>query len=202
MSLLLVVAADHPPQKHGPVLLLQRGCQKTHLRRQEKGLRESPHQRERAHDLKEHLLGVLKLIPKDLLFILETNGILIGHEPDYAGELARFGNLHVRVSLKGSSRDEFSRLTNAKLEGFNLQIKALENLVAAGVSTNLAVMVSFSTAQNLESLRKRLSVISPGFHDFETEELAFYGDAAKRLKAAGIDYEKGYRPDSIPPEQI
>jgi uncharacterized Fe-S cluster-containing radical SAM superfamily protein len=48
-----------------------------------------------------HLLQVLQLIPKEIRFILETNGILIGHDPSYAKALARFPNLYCRVSLKG-----------------------------------------------------------------------------------------------------
>ena len=37
-----------------------------------------------------HLLKVLQLIPKEIHFILETNGILIGHDPSYAKELSLF----------------------------------------------------------------------------------------------------------------
>src|SRR5512135_1489939 len=33
---------------------------------------------------RSHLLQVLQLIPKEIHFILETNGILIGHDPSYA----------------------------------------------------------------------------------------------------------------------
>jgi uncharacterized Fe-S cluster-containing radical SAM superfamily protein len=33
---------------------------------------------------REHLLGVLALIPGAIRFILETNGILIGHDNTYA----------------------------------------------------------------------------------------------------------------------
>src|SRR3990172_750148 len=36
----------------------------------------------------EHLIDVLARIPKDLLFILETNGILLGADPDYAEDLS------------------------------------------------------------------------------------------------------------------
>jgi uncharacterized Fe-S cluster-containing radical SAM superfamily protein len=48
---------------------------------------------------REHLLELLRLLPQEeLLFILETNGILIGADPSYAAELARFPNLYVRTS--------------------------------------------------------------------------------------------------------
>ncbi len=82
---------------------------------------------------REHLVGVLDHIPPDLLFILETNGILIGFDATYAGQFARFANLYVRVSLKGASEEEFSRLTGAAPEGFLLQLKGIENLYNSGV---------------------------------------------------------------------
>jgi len=58
-----------------------------------------------------HLLKVLELIPKEIRFILETNGILIGHDPSYAKGLSRFPHLYVRVSLKGACPEDFGRLT-------------------------------------------------------------------------------------------
>lgn len=76
----------------------------------------------------EHLMKVLYLIDGRYLFILETNGILIGEHEEYAKDLSKFRNLHVRVSLKGTCEDEFSRLTGALPEGFGLQLRALENL--------------------------------------------------------------------------
>jgi uncharacterized Fe-S cluster-containing radical SAM superfamily protein len=106
---------------------------------------------------KEHLLGVLDVIPNDIRFILETNGILIGHDEDYATELARYRNLHARVSLKGTNEEEFSRLTGAEPSGFGLQLKALENLVRAGVSAHAAVMVSFSPPESVLALKESLA---------------------------------------------
>ena len=151
---------------------------------------------------KDHLLGVLSLIPKDLLFILETNGILLGHDASYADELGKFENLYVRVSLKGASEHEFTTLTGAKPQGFELQLKALENLHRAGVDTQPAVMVSFSTPESLSSLRKRLVEISKRFENFETEELVLYGEVEDRLRKAEIAFDAAYYPEAIPPEQV
>ncbi len=151
---------------------------------------------------REHLVGVLEHLPLDLLFILETNGILIGHDATYAEELARFENIYVRVSLKGTSEEEFSRLTGAAPKGFLLQLKAVENLHKAGVRVQPAVMTSFSSPENLLILRKRLAQIAPGLSDIETEELVLYGDVAERLRRAGIRYCTAYRPDGIPTEQV
>lgn len=135
---------------------------------------------------REHLIRVLELIPEDLLFILETNGILIGYDEDYAEALSRFANLHVRVSLKGCCEEEFSRLTGADPQGFALQIKALDQLARAGVSAHAAVMASFSTAENLAVLRQRLAETALGPMELEVEEVLMYRDVAERLKKAGF----------------
>lgn len=147
-----------------------------------------------------HLISLLGLIPMEYVFILETNGILIGHDETYAEELSRFPNLRVRVSLKGACEAEFSRLTGARPEGFGLQLRALENLVNHGVRANPACMVSFSSVESIEKLKERLGRI--GFEDFEVEELVLYPAVEKRLKGLGIRYGVAYEPSCIPKAQI
>jgi uncharacterized Fe-S cluster-containing radical SAM superfamily protein len=148
------------------------------------------------------LISVLELIPKDYLFILETNGILIGNDEKYAEDLSRFSNLYVRVSLKGTCEEEFSMLTGAIPEGFQLQLKALEHLVRCKVNTHPACMISFSSNDNIHTLRKRLRAINPAFEDFEVEELILYPAVEERLKKLKIEFRTGHRPDKIPFEQI
>ena len=151
---------------------------------------------------REHLMKVLELIPKDYLFILETNGILIGSDETYARDLARFPNLHVRVSLKGTCENEFSRLSGAIPEAYTLQLKALAHLVDNGVDAHPACMISFSTEENIRSLRKRLKMIHPAFEDLEAEELFLYPEVEARLKKMKVDYSSAHRPERIPSEQI
>jgi uncharacterized Fe-S cluster-containing radical SAM superfamily protein len=150
---------------------------------------------------REHLIKVLELIPQDYLFILETNGILIGSDETFARDLARFSNLHVRVSLKGACEDEFSRLTGAIPEAFELQIKSLEHLVEYGVDTHPACMVSFSTEDHVKALRKRLKAIHPVFEGFEEEELILYPAVEERLRKMNVEYGPARRPERIPAEQ-
>lgn len=150
----------------------------------------------------EHLLEVLHRVHRDYLFILETNGILIGYEEWYAKELSRFPHLHVRVSLKGTTEEEFSRLTDAHALGFQLQLKALENLSKEGVSCNPSVMISFSLPENVENLRKQLASFQKDFFHFEEEELILYPSVEERLKRANIEYRRAHYPDAIPVEQI
>lgn len=149
-----------------------------------------------------HLIKLLTLIPQDYLFILETNGVLIGHDRTYAEELSRFPNLSVRVSLKGTCEEEFSQLTGAQPDGFQLQLKALELLKHYGAHVHPACMISFSSPENILSLKKRLRALDPSFEDFEIEELILYPAVEKRLKNLKVRYITGYRPDGIPFEQI
>jgi uncharacterized Fe-S cluster-containing radical SAM superfamily protein len=151
---------------------------------------------------REHLLKVLELIPKDILFILETNGILIGHDKTYAEDLAKYENVYVRISFKGCNEEEFSVLTGAEPEGFNLQLRALENLFRANVYSRPAVMVSFSPLESIEHLKRRLGRIDKGFEDIEIEELVLYGDIEKRLKRSKLRYVTAYEPGHMRTEQI
>ncbi len=134
---------------------------------------------------KEHLLELIRTIDKKLLFILETNGILIGHDEGYAMELVG-SNVYVRVALKGASREEFARLTNARPEFYDLQLKALENLEKHGANYRPAIM-TFS--RDIGGLIRRLEEISPGLsQDLEIEGLMLFPHVKKDLERRGIDY--------------
>jgi uncharacterized Fe-S cluster-containing radical SAM superfamily protein len=137
---------------------------------------------------KDHLSGILELVDQsNFNFILETNGILIGHDRHYADQLSRFKNLHVRVSLKGISRREFSRLTGAKPEAFDFQLKALKNLLDAQVSFHPALMVSFSSDAGIQQLKGKLVEIDQSLTaSLEEEHVILYPPVVKRLKKAGI----------------
>jgi uncharacterized Fe-S cluster-containing radical SAM superfamily protein len=150
----------------------------------------------------EHTIKVIENLKKDYLFILETNGILIGQDEEYAKVLSRFKNVHVRVSLKGTSNEEFSILTGSIPEGFDLQIRSIVNLMRYGVSVHAACMISFSTLENVNKLRSRLREIHPSLEEFETEELILYPHIEERLKKLNVKYYTAYKPDRIPPEQI
>jgi uncharacterized Fe-S cluster-containing radical SAM superfamily protein len=137
---------------------------------------------------RKHLFEVLELVDQsDLRFILETNGILIGHDRDYAEQLSNFKNLHVRVSLKATNPEEFHRLTGAKPEAFNLQLKALKNLLNAEVSFNPALMMSFCSSKGIEQLRNELQKIDQNLFDIlEEEYVILYPPVVERLKNANI----------------
>jgi len=152
----------------------------------------------------KHLLQLLDdLDGKDFHFILETNGILIGKETDYAKELSKYRFIHVRVSLKGCNEKEFTTLTSAKPEGFTLQLRALESLLHAGVPCHPAVMISFSTKQSLQELTRRLKSINRKLaEELETEELILYPNVKRKIVKHGLKYQTSYTPSNIPREQI
>jgi len=137
---------------------------------------------------RSHLLKVLELIPEEIRFILETNGILIGEDPSYARSLSRFPHLYVRVSLKGACPEDFTRLTQAEPGGFAYPLKALERLVEEGVDCFPAVMANFSSQGEIKKLRKKLKAIRPDFEDFEEEELIPYPFVLEHIQKADLPY--------------
>jgi uncharacterized Fe-S cluster-containing radical SAM superfamily protein len=153
---------------------------------------------------KPHLLQLLNILQnKGYRFILETNGIPIAYDSNYAKDLAEYPFLHVRVSLKGCNEEEFAILTDAKPEGFTLQLKALENLVKAEVSCHPSVMSSFFPRESLNRLACRLSKISPELSEgLEIEELILYPRVIRRLRHFGLEYRVAHKPNSVPQEQI
>jgi len=135
---------------------------------------------------REHLIEVLERIPKNLLFILETNGILIGADESYARDLARFDNLYVRVSLKACNQTGFSAVTGAIPKGFQLQLQALESLARFGVNVHPALMISLSSPEAIDAMKKRLGNIRRDFAEIEVEELVVYGEIEDRLIKANL----------------
>ncbi len=90
------------------------------------------------------------------------------------------------MSLKGACAEDFERLTGVNAEGFTLQLKALENLLEAGVDCFPAVMANFSSKDKIKELRQSLNGIRPDFADFEEEELILYPFVVEHLEKGGM----------------
>ena len=131
---------------------------------------------------RKHLIVLLDNISPEFLFILETNGILLGADKSYVKELSRFRNLHVRVCLKGCNSEEFSMLTGAE-KGFEYQIKALENLRDERVGFNIALV---SAKHEEKQLFDRLNEMGLGNVMVEEEEIKLYPPVRKRLDKEGL----------------
>jgi uncharacterized Fe-S cluster-containing radical SAM superfamily protein len=153
---------------------------------------------------REHLLRILELVDQtNYFFVLETNGILIGYDKSYAKDLAKFNNLHVRVSIKGTNEEEFERLTLANGEAFNLQLKALKNLLDEGVSCHPVAMLSFCGKSGKSELIKRLKEIDKSLIENLEEEYVFlYPHVKERLSKFKIQPTIAFSPSKIPRELI
>ena len=136
---------------------------------------------------KEHLFGVLrKLKNTNLLFILETNGILFGDDEKYVKDLGDYENIHVRVSLKAGSPEGFQRRTGAKGEFYQLPFIAISNLMKNRISFHIACMSDprLMPRDERKSIIKKLDSI--GYSDFFEEEICDpYKTTVMRLEKAG-----------------
>jgi len=156
----------------------------------------------------EHLLSVLEELGElapGILFILETNGIVLGAEPAWARALAdvKKVRVHVRVSLKGCTEKEFHYLTGAKPEAFRLQLQALKNLVDAGVSCHAAAMLSFSPPESRAKLEEELRKVSDELaQELEEEYVFLYPHVKELLRKHGLVPRVAYDPSSIPDELV
>jgi uncharacterized Fe-S cluster-containing radical SAM superfamily protein len=144
---------------------------------------------------KSHLLGLLEKVENSAfgLFILETNGILIGADPDYAREIAKFKKVHTRISLKAGTPEAFTRKTGARTDGFELPFQAIENLLKAGASIHVAAMSADArivSKQERQSLLDRIASIHPVLvRNLEEEVVDPYHTTLERLRYAGIELE-------------
>ena len=132
---------------------------------------------------REHLFELLDLVEQsEFIYILETNGMNLGANPEIAKQLAKYKRLHVRVSIKGCSPEEFHVLTGAKREAYEWPFKALRNLIDAGVSCNACVMASFSNQEGIADIKQKLSQITPGIlRSLEIERIKQFPKVRARL---------------------
>ncbi len=158
----------------------------------------------------EHLVKVIERVTSyGLHFVLETNGILIGAREDYAKRLASFhgAGIEVRVSIKGTSPEEFWRLTRARPEAWWLQLRALESLVRYGLEPGEevypAVMLSFSDEKGYKRIRKLLASIHPRLaSSIDPEYVFLYRHVEELLRKTGLRPRIAYRPGEIPRELV
>jgi uncharacterized Fe-S cluster-containing radical SAM superfamily protein len=136
---------------------------------------------------REHLLSVLGLLEgKGFTFILETNGIPLGHDESYAQELARYHDVYVRVSLKAGTAEGFQERTGAKGNFWELPFQAIESLMRAGVNFHVAAMTDprLMPSEERGNLLHQLRQI--GYDGYLEEEMCDpYRTSLVRLQAAG-----------------
>ncbi len=157
-----------------------------------------------------HLIKVIELVTsKGYHFVLETNGVIIGLREEYAHKLASFhgAGIEVRVSIKGTSPQEFALITKAKPYAWSLQVRALKLLVDYGLEPGEevypAVMLSFTNDKGVTRIKRILSAIhSKLAESIDPEYVILYPHVEKLLKTTGLKPLRAYKPNEIPPELI
>jgi uncharacterized Fe-S cluster-containing radical SAM superfamily protein len=137
---------------------------------------------------KEHLLGVLDLVDDtDYFFVLETNGILLGKEPEYVRALRKYRNLYVRVSIKAGTPEGFEKRTGGKGKFYELPYLAVDTLHREGIYFRVASMSDprvMPKEDRKEMIRKLREV---GYKDYLEEEVCDpYDTSVIRLRKAGF----------------
>ncbi len=134
-----------------------------------------------------HLLALLDLVSRESprsLFIVETNGFMLGLRKEFCRDLRR-PNVRVRVSLKGTDPESFERTSGARAEFFRYPIEALSELKRLGVDCGPAIMSGLFSREQMASLRADLR--SSGLSiPLEEEYLEPYGFVLENLRKRGI----------------
>ncbi|UCG90337.1 MAG: radical SAM protein, partial [Candidatus Heimdallarchaeota archaeon] len=141
---------------------------------------------------KEHLLALLPYVMKTKypLFILETNGIILGTDKNYVKQLAKFKDkIYVRVSFKAAIPQTFTQLTGAIGKYYDLPFKALKFLLDEGIYARAAAMTDSNVMSKEErtKLIRMLDEIDPSANyssTLEEEQIDAYDTTFNRLKAS------------------
>lgn len=138
---------------------------------------------------REHLLKYLKYVEDSpFKFILETNGTLLSDE-EYAKQISKFKKIHVRVSLKAGTPEEYARKTGATPESFELPFQAIRNLREYGVNFSIAAVSDpriMSTNERNKLIQKLETIAHSLTLNIDEETLLPFKPALERIHCAGI----------------
>lgn len=138
---------------------------------------------------RQHLFELLDLVEASkFVYILETNGMTLGADPDFARQLACYKRLHVRVSIKGANASEYHTVTGARVSSYRLPFLALHHLIEAGVSCNACLMASFSSSDSIAEFKEQLFNLHPGIlRSLEIETITLFPKVKERLDRYGLE---------------
>jgi len=108
-----------------------------------------------------HLIDVITRIHENDLsldFILETNGLLLGMQPEFIDRL-NLPNLHIRVAVKGWDEAGFEKISGAYGTFFEYPLIGLKNMLAAGLDAWPAVMRDTFGEAGISKLKSRLTAM-------------------------------------------
>jgi uncharacterized Fe-S cluster-containing radical SAM superfamily protein len=106
----------------------------------------------------EHLVKIIDRTlqtKKDLTFILETNGLLLGFYPDFIERLA-IPRLSIRVALKGWDPASFQEITGAEKDYFVYPIIGIKKMLQKGLDAWPAVMFDVFGEEGVNSLKTQM----------------------------------------------
>ncbi|MFB0560959.1 MAG: radical SAM protein [Candidatus Lokiarchaeia archaeon] len=141
---------------------------------------------------KRHLIELLGLMEDSdfPLFILESNGTILGVDEDYVEQLSKFNKVYLRVSLKAGNPEGFSWRTGARDESFELPFKAIQNLWDHKVNFHCAAMTDpriMPSRERKQLLEKLAEISSDLARNLEEEVIDPYPNTLFRLRMAGVN---------------
>ena len=134
-----------------------------------------------------HVVQVIRTISEQRpgsLFILETNGLMLGHRREFV-EALKFPNLAVRVCLKGTDPESFERVAGSRADFFEVPLAGLRALQEAGIEAWPALMENLFSSEQVKGFRVLLA--KQGIRgDLELESLEPYPFVLKNLQQRNI----------------
>ncbi|MDH7512460.1 MAG: radical SAM protein [Clostridiales bacterium] len=134
-----------------------------------------------------HLLKVIEIVHGEeprAKFILETNGLMLGHREDLAAQL-KLDHLLVRIAIKGVDPVSFEKITGARAEFFSLPLKALQNLNRLSVRAWPALMADLFNETEIAALKRTLQ--ESGIRaELELESLEVYPFVLENMRRRGL----------------
>jgi len=146
----------------------------------------------------DHLVEVLRLVIIEMpnaVFIVETNGFLLGWKPELISKL-RLRNIQVRVSVKGVNEQSFEILSGVDRKYFYYPLIALREMRKEGIEAWPALMNLYFTEDIIKKFEGFLE--NYGIHaHLEREQLEAYGFVLRNMNNRGLKVD-GIKPKPRP----
>ena len=145
----------------------------------------------------KHLTEMISEV--DRSFLIETNGVMLGYNPDLFDLLEDVKDRVVlRVSIKGYDCEIFERVTGADGRSLDYVFNCIKELSRRRFYYWICIMPEVFTGRGIEIIKRKLRKIGYRGHlELETLE-TFYSGVMERIRKRGIELEFGYRDCYIP----
>jgi uncharacterized Fe-S cluster-containing radical SAM superfamily protein len=117
--------------------------------------------------------------------IIETNGIMIGYEPDLLRHIP--SDAYIRITLKADSKKSFAAITGAKASSFKYQLIAIKELIASKRKFCIGMMKQFVDIEKLSvELVKQGVEFGEKMPGVDIDGLLYYPQSTKSMKDRGV----------------